>query len=76
MKICKVYYIVPSSCRILDTGLEKLGDKPFDEYSNVWGGTYVRAGRDPDDPEYVSIKVLSRYETGHEKVMQVSAPRS
>jgi hypothetical protein len=53
--------------------LKKLEDNPFDEKSNLWAGTYAKPGQDPDsDPEYVSIKVLSRYESGHEGVMKVS----
>ena len=41
-KICKVYCFVPASHLVLDSELEKLGDKPFksEEDSNVWPGTY------------------------------------
>lgn len=77
MKICRVYYFVPTSCRILDTQLKKLEVKPFDEQSNVWAGTYTKAGHNPDkDPEFVSIKVLSRDEASQEKVRKVSVPWS
>ena len=80
MKISKVYCIVPTSCYVLDTRLKKLGDGPLNEVSNIWAGTYVRAGQDPDgDPEYVSIKVLSRYWTSpreRDTVTEVSVPLS
>lgn len=77
MKICKVYPLLPTSYLILDTELEKLGEQPFDEQSNVWAGCYNKAGQESDqEPECVSIKILSQYVTGQEKVKKVSTPQS
>ena len=83
MKLCKVYRSLPASYHILGK-LEKLGDEPFDEDANLWAGTYTKSGQDPDrDPEFVSIKVLSRYSSQsqdgkaeREEVLKVSVPQS
>ena len=69
-KICKVYCFVPTSHLVLDSELEKLGDKPFksEEDSNVWPGTYKE--------QEVSIKALVRHVSDDEKAIKVSVPDS
>lgn len=79
IKLCKVYRLLPASYHIVDDRLTKLEDEPFDEEANLWAGTYAKPGQDPDeDPEFVSIKVLSRYsrEGEREEVLKVSVPSS
>lgn len=70
MKICKVYRLVPTSFRILDTQLEKLEEEPCNQQPDVLAGTYTKEGQ---DPEFVSIKILSRVEADRDEVMKVGA---
>ena len=68
IKICKVYRLVPTSHIVLDSELEKLGEKPFksEEDSNVWPGSYKG--------QEVLVKVLVRHEADDEMVIKVSVP--
>ena len=70
IKICKVYCFVPTSHLVLESELEKLGEKPFksEEDSNVWPGSYIG--------QEVSIKALVRHVADDEQVIKVSVPDS
>ena len=57
MEICGKYGILPNSCIILESKVQKLGDSPISSggFSGVWKGIY--------EERPVAIKVLRQHTT-------------
>lgn len=61
VKICGEYSILPSSCIIPESRIQKLGDSPVwsSDFSDVWPGIYNEDDeKDEDEGKSVAIKVI------------------